>query len=248
MTENKLTIQHLVSSDDQLLQRLAFAAIDPDSSKGSGTQASFDAAFAAFIPEAIQAEAAALSITEEVPFDPAARRRRVVLVDKVTGRRYLVVIGSPETLLEIAASPQASQYREVIASEGRQGLRHLAFAYRELPMSTGEGGDVLADERDLTLLGFVSLADPLRPSTAQTIVTAERLGVAIKVLTGDSPEVAGYVAAQVGLLTEGNRVYVGDELAQMAPADLARVVTESNVFALGLAGTEVLDRPGSEDQ
>jgi len=232
LTENKLTVQHVISSDDHMFQVLAYAAIDTEASRGGGTQASFDAAFAAYIPDQIKAEAAALSITGEVPFDPADRRRRVILSDTATGARWLVVLGSPETLLEIAQCASATQYRDTIASEGNQGLRHLGLAYRKLAPDDGaKPTDILAEERDLTFLGFASLADPLRPSTPHTIELARQLGVAIKILTGDSPEVAGYVAAQIKLNPVSARIYSGDELATMAPADLAKAATESNVFA-----------------
>jgi P-type Mg2+ transporter len=221
-----------VSNDEHLFQVLAFAAIDPESSKEGGTQASFDAAFAGYTTDPIEAEAAAFSITGELPFDPAARRRRVILTEKANEARWLVVAGSPETLLEIAQCASAAQYRDIIASEGKQGLRHLGLAYRKLaPASGAEPTDILAEERDLTFLGFASLADPLRPSTPHTIELAKQLGVAIKILTGDSPEVAGYVAAQIKLNPDGARTYSGDELAKMAPADLAKAATESSVFA-----------------
>ena len=229
LTENKLTVQHLASSDDHLFQVLAFAAIDPG---GSGTQASFDTAFAAWVPDAVKLEAAGFAVTGEVPFDPADRRRRILLTEKATGSRWLVVVGSPETLLDMAHCPDAARYHDVIVQEGHQGLRHLGLAYRKLaPASATETTDILAEERDLIFLGFVSLADPLRPSTPQTIELAKQLGVTVKILTGDSPEVAGYVAGQIDLIPAGAKVYSGDELAQMTTAQFAQTVDECNVFA-----------------
>jgi len=227
LTENKPTIQQLVSSDDHLFELLACASIDRASQGPEGTQTSFDAAFEAYVPDGIKTEAKTFTIEQEVPFDPAARRRRVILADsdtqRVPGKRYLVVIGSPETLLEIAHCETTQQYRDEFAAEGRQGMRHLALAYRELNQS--ETADPLALEKDLTFLGFVSLADPLRASTPQTLNRARQLGVGIKILTGDSPEVAGYVGEQVGLLPAGGTVSTGDALATLSPTDFTRAVT-----------------------
>jgi Mg2+-importing ATPase len=139
------------------------------------------------------------------------------------------VIGSAETLLDIADCNSAKQYRAEINAEGQQGLRHLAIAYREIPAS--ETTDIMAREKDLEFLGFVALADALRASTPHAISMAKKLGVAIKILTGDSKEVAAYVAHQVGLLAEGETVYSGDELAQMSAREFARAATMGHVFA-----------------
>jgi len=229
LTENKPTIQRLVSSDDTLFQTLAAATMDRGSGGAQGTQSAFDAAFAAYIPAAIARQAAALTIVKELPFDPTDRRRRVIVADSARGTRSLVVIGSAETLLQIAHCPLAQQYRDQVAAEGQQGLRHLAIAYKDL--TSTETTDILAQEKNVTFLGFVTLADPLRASTAHTIATAQGLGVAIKILTGDSKEVAAYVARQVGLLPDGGVVYTGDDLAALSPAALAQAVSACNVFA-----------------
>jgi len=229
LTENKPTIQRLVSSDDTLFQTLAAATMDRGSGGAQGTQSAFDAAFAAYIPAAIARQAGALTIVKELPFDPTDRRRRVIVADSARGTRSLVVIGSAETLLQIAHCPLAQQYRDQVAAEGQQGLRHLAIAYKDL--TSTETTDILAREKDVTFLGFVTLADPLRASTAHTIATAQGLGVAIKILTGDSKEVAAYVARQVGLLPDGGVVYTGDDLAALSPAALAQAVSACNVFA-----------------
>ena len=103
---------------------------------------------------------------------------------------------------------------------------------------------MLADEQHLTFLGIITLTDPLRPTTRQTIEQAQRLGVAVKILSGDSREVAAYVGQQIGL---GGEVYTGDEIARLSPDELKRVVTSCSVFArmtpaLKYAVIEVLKR------
>lgn len=230
LTENKLTIQRLVSEDGRLFQTLAYAAIDRECGEKRGTQNSFDAAFVAYIPDEIKSEAGTFTIVKELPFDPADRRRRVILADRSTASRYLVVIGSAETLLEMTHCASAAQYLEEIKDEGLQGLRHLGMAYRKLTDFMALD-DIPALEKNLAFLGFVTLADPLRASTPHALDTARQLGVKIKVLTGDSPEVAAYIARQVGLLPPGSTVYSGDDLAHMSTQDMERVATQNNVFA-----------------
>ena len=229
LTEGKPTITSLVASDDNLFQTYGAAAADPESKGQEGTQTAFDAAFGRYIPDDIKQQAKTYSIIGEVPFDPAARRRRVLLSKTGTNERILVVIGSPETLLSIAECPTRQQYLDQIAAEGKQGMRHLGLAYRQL--STTEPADALSLEHDLIFLGYVTLSDPLRAGIAETIATAGQLGVAVKILTGDSPEVAAYVAGQIGLATDGVPVYSGDDLAKLSSGDLAEAATRSSVFA-----------------
>jgi Mg2+-importing ATPase len=226
LTENKMTIQKLTSDDPERFQQFAYATLESYDRPGDATRGSFDAAFQAFIPEEIKQRAGAFKQVQELPFDPEARRRRVVIQDLATEACTLIVIGSALTLLDIAACPKKDEYLAEIARGGKQGLRHLALAYRAV--SFADHLDILAIERDLTFLGFVALADPLRPSAQQTIQRAENLGVAIKILTGDSPEVAAYVAGKVGL---GGQVYTGDELAKMSPLEFRRAANASSVFA-----------------
>lgn len=226
LTENKMTIQKLVADDPVFFQQLAYATLESINQTGRTGQSSYDAAFSTFIPQDIKEQARAFKQVQELPFDPEARRRRVVIEDGLSRKHYLVVIGATETLLDLAACPKKEHYLEEIASDGKQGLRHLALAYREMPYT--EHVTILDYEHDLTFLGFVTLFDPLRPSTKQTIEMAERLGVSIKILTGDSKEVAAYVAEQIGL---GGSVYTGDELERMSPAELTNAVSASHVFA-----------------
>ena len=229
LTEGKLTVTHLVSSDDDLFQILVAATIDPQSAGQEGTQSAFDAAFGTFIPDAVKQRATSYKVIGEVPFDPDARRRRVLLAEPGGAGRVLVVIGSPETLLAISSSPPGQHYLDQITAEGKQGMRHLAVGYRQV--GTSEPADIASLEHDLSFLGYVALSDPLRAGTADTIATARRLGVSAKILTGDSADVAGYVAGQVGLLADNAPVCSGADLSKLSGADLARAERQSNVFA-----------------
>jgi magnesium-transporting ATPase (P-type) len=132
-------------------------------------------------------------------------------------------------LLKLAFCEEKSTYLGNVAKEGQQGLRHLAIAYKEVAWS--EDVDLLEQENNLSFLGYVSLTDPLRSDTKETITKAEQLGVSIKILTGDSREVSAYVGREIGLLKEGEVVYVGDDLDTMTHEELKDAVKQCNVFA-----------------
>jgi P-type Mg2+ transporter len=173
LTEGKVTIKGIVSSDDKLFQTLAYAAVDPQSKGKEGTQTAFDAAFVSYIADDIKQQATGYTIAGEIPFHPADRRHRVLLSQSTTGTRFLVVIGSAETLLEIADCPTKQPYLDQVAAEGQQSMRHLGLAYRQL--NATDSGDILSLEKDLTFLGFATLADPLRAGMPATIAKAKQL-------------------------------------------------------------------------
>jgi P-type Mg2+ transporter len=229
LTEGQLSVTHLVSTDETRFEVLVAASTDTKSKGQEGTQAAFDSAFDAFIPEQAKQEARNYSVVGEVPFDPDARRRRVLVSKTGTAERTLVVIGAPETLLSLSSCPDRQHYTDDIAREGRQGMRHLAVAYRQVGPS--EPADVLTLEHDLDFLGYVALSDPLRPGIADTIADAQQLGVGVKILTGDSADVASFVAGQVGLSRAGTPVLSGEDLSKLADGQLAAAAETSNVFA-----------------
>lgn len=228
ITENRMTVTTLVSDDSRLFQKFAIAAIAPLKNKKRKTHNTYDDAFLAYVGEAIQKEASHLHIIKELPFDPEARRRRVVLED-ARHKHFLVAIGAPEVLLKIAHTPHHAAYLHDITREGRAGLHHLGIAYTEVSYS--DDFDILKHESHLTFLGYVGLSDPLRPTAKSTIHHAEKLGIEIKVLTGDSKEVAEYVGRQIGLVQEGSSVYTGDELDAMSAGEFKAAVIGNNIFA-----------------
>jgi Mg2+-importing ATPase len=229
LTENRQTVQNLVADDPKLFQRLAIASLETLDEKRKKFQSSFDQAFIKYVPKDIQEEAHGYKRLEELPFDPAARRRRVVYSDG--HKTYLVEVGSVETLLTLTKHAHSEAYLKVIKQDGQEGLRHLAIAYKEVHYSNPKEFDVLQHEQGLHFVGFVALEDPLRPSAKSTIALAKKLGVVIKILSGDSREVTQYVASEVGLVSGDQIVYTGDEIEKMTDLELAEVAEKNNAFA-----------------
>ena len=228
LTEGKMHIQKVVADDLLRLQHFAYATLESLNTADATRQNSFDAAFRSYIPLAVQEQSRAFRQVQAWPFDPEARRRRMVIEDTRTHTFYLVVIGAVETLLELSdcQGQQKEQYVTEATSDGQQGLRAIALGYRELPSS--DAITIEHNEQPLTFLGVVTLEDPLRPTTRDTIERAQSLGVTIKILSGDSREVVAYIGSQIGL---GGQVYTGDELGKMSPEKLKSAVSTCNAFA-----------------
>lgn len=229
ITENKMTITKVVSEHEEFMLQLAYASVELVHGTHQKYTNAYDAAFIAFIPESIKDQGKKLTLIKEVPFDPAVRRSRTILFDEANHKYYLVVLGSAETLLDIAYTPQQKEYKEAFVREGTQGLRHFGIAYKEVEYDTHF--DVVAQEAGLVFLGYAVITDPLRPTAKRAIEDAEKLGIQIKILTGDSKEVAEYAGKEVGLISPTQVVYTGDALEQMSPTQFAAVLRANNVFA-----------------
>jgi Mg2+-importing ATPase len=227
LTENKQTIVDLVSEDKQLFLRLAAASLETLDEKRKKFQSSFDQAFIKFIPQSVQEEAESFTRLDELPFDPKSRRRRVIFTN---GKKtFLVDVGSVETLLELTNDKDKSKYFKMLEDGGNEGLRHLGIAYKEINYT--KGYKINDHEDNLKFSGFVALEDPLRSNVRHTIALAKKLGVSLKILSGDSREVTQYVASEVGLLNKNQIVYTGDEIEQMSDEQLGGVVKVNNAFA-----------------
>jgi Mg2+-importing ATPase len=175
---------------------------------------------------------------DEVPFD-FERRRTSVAVDDPARRRLLIVKGAPESVLAasaacetaagaaVACTPEMRARASALCeSFGREGLRVLAVAWRELDPRPAYGR---GDERELTLCGFLAFADPVLPDAAAALAVLARDGVMVKILTGDNDRVARHVCEQVGIPHED--LVTGDDLDGLDDAALAAVAEKSVIFA-----------------
>ncbi|MGN6105905.1 MAG: magnesium-translocating P-type ATPase [Kofleriaceae bacterium] len=198
----------------------------------TGIKSPFDVA----ILQAAREDPGRFAKIDEVPFD--FERRRMSIVVERAGRRLLITKGAPENVLDACASYERAGARHALdaAADGRsrdafrdlsaRGFRVLALACREVAPREGYG---VADERELTLIGFVTFADHLLEGAAGSIAELCGDGVELKILTGDNELVSRYICEQAGL--EVGRVVLGSELEQLDKPALARLAERTTVFA-----------------
>ncbi len=87
----------------------------------------------------------------------------------------------------------------------------------------------LADEANLTFIGFCVFADPPKPDAAKAVADLAALGVKLKVISGDQAAVVQHVAEAVGLAHES--ILTGAEIAELSDAGLAAKVERVDLFA-----------------
>jgi Ca2+-transporting ATPase len=172
-------------------------------------------------------------VVRSLPFE-AARKRATSVVDDPDGLR-VVVKGAPEVVLGrcVAADGERERLAGVAEDWAADGIRVLAVAAKRV-----EAPDADDLEHELVPLGLLGLADPLRETAAASVATARRMGLEVRMLTGDHPLTAAAIGRELGLDP-------ADVHARFTPADklalVARLQTDGEVVAV--TGDGVNDAP-----
>jgi Mg2+-importing ATPase len=169
----------------------------------------------------------------EIPFD-FLRRRLSVIVETPAGVS-LIAKGAFDGLIALCATTDDGTPIDAAAiarlrarhdAWSRDGVRVVAVATRPIERRSAYTHE---DETGLTFLGFLTFLDRPKADAATAVADLGRLGVAVKIVTGDNRFVAGHLAALVGM--HADRLLTGGDLSQLAGAALWRAVEQAEIFA-----------------
>lgn len=185
---------------------------------------------------------------DEIPFD-FQRRRMSVVLKQTNGKHLLICKGAVEEMLKLCnrafdpgddrqlqiatdqVMPMDNTIRQHIIDMSKklneEGLRVLIVAVKEFDERALNYS--VDDEKDLIMAGFVGFLDPAKPSAHSAIEALQKLGVRIKVLTGDNEIVTKKICHDVGIPFE--HIILGTQLEQMSDDELKEQVREVAIFA-----------------
>jgi len=202
--------------------------------------ASYETGFANPIDDALrthgQLEVSGYEKLDEVPYDFIRKRLSILVTHK--GGHWIVTKGALQNVLAacsfvetapgtvVALDTVASQIQHRFGELSGEGFRVLGVACRDVGAAARL---TKADEVDMTFLGFLVFVDPPKAGIGDVIAQLRRLGVSLKIITGDNPLVAAHLSQQVGLANA--RILTGPELRQMSDEALYRRVNAVDVFA-----------------
>lgn len=201
--------------------------------------ACYETGFTNPIDEAIRTHAN-LDITsfrkmDEVPYD-FVRKRLSILVAR-GDQHILITKGALSHILGICSTAETPDGLSVKLEEVRaeiearfdqlshQGYRVLGVCYK----LKDSGLIGVKDETGMVFLGFLALFDPPKATAAATIRDLAKVGVTLKIVTGDNRFVTDTVCRQVGM--ENPLVLSGLDLKQMSDEALMRQVNRVDAFA-----------------
>ena len=173
---------------------------------------------------------------DEIPYDFLRKRLSIAITQ---GDSHLMVTkGALSNILEVCSTAEIKdggivdiasmqdQIQQHFVTFSNQGFRTLGIAYKKLP-----SGSLISkrDETDMTFAGFLTLFDPPKANILDTISSLKKLGVSLKIITGDNHLVATSLSKKMGL--PDNKIITGPELRMMSDAALLRRVGIVDVFA-----------------
>ncbi len=176
---------------------------------------------------------------DEIPYDFERKRLSVVVRKKDAPGVTLVTKGALKSLLSACTradvngrdeeiGPHLPRIEEAFNRLSAEGYRIVGLAYRSF-VDEGARAYTKADEQGLTLMGFLVFLDPPKKDVKQAVSDLNRLGIEIKIITGDNAVVARHVAGAVGFEVKG--LFTGEDLAEMSEGAILNAVENANIFA-----------------
>lgn len=138
------------------------------------------------------------------------------LFPRARGAESLVIIrGQYKAIIsvcqDISPEARAELDKKYIDFESK-GLRVIAYASRVVPTGTDVQYEHTRRSSGYCLSGFIVLEDPLKSEAHHSYKAMEGLGVSVKIITGDSPLVAGYIAHKLDPSFDGDTVCSLDDV------------------------------------
>ncbi|NCO12611.1 MAG: cation-transporting ATPase [Candidatus Pacebacteria bacterium CG_4_10_14_3_um_filter_34_15] len=221
ITENKLEVSEIFGEKDNVITHANMAI-----SQKSIHKDPFDIAFESAL-EKQSLTIKSWTIGHEIPFDPDRKRNSVLAL--YDNKNLLIVRGAAESILHHLKNNPDDKLTSWILNQEKQGKRVIVIAHRFLKDSDEYTKN--KEEKDLVLTGAISLIDPLKKSAPEAIKKAQKLGIAFKIITGDSPVVAGSIGFQVGLVKDRTDVITAEKFFTLDIIDQKKAAANYNIFA-----------------
>lgn len=173
---------------------------------------------------------------DEVPYD-FIRKRISILVEN-NNSRFLITKGAFQSVIDICTHAETKSgevtdihhiYNDIqqhFIEFSNEGYRVLGIAYCK--------GDTISSltpehEKHMIFLGFLLLEDPIKKDILNTIQDLKRLGIELKIITGDNKLVAMHVAKLLDI--HEKNVLTGSQLHHMSDPALLHQVGQKSIFA-----------------
>ncbi len=188
LTTGVMTLRDVWGADHRAVIAAAAACCDAELSEDGATGFG-DPTEVAIVAAAAQRGIRRADIERDNPrvethaFDDVRRRMAVLRADD-----RLYVKGAVESVLPLCATGTDGAL-DANATLGARGLRVLAVAI-------GQGND----ERGLTFLGLIGIADPPRNDAMSAVADAYKAGIVTVMITGDHAATARAIATELGIV------------------------------------------------
>lgn len=178
-----------------------------------------------------------------LPFG-AGRKYSASLNEFTAGKDMVYFMGAPEIILEMSDKIEVDGQQEKFGEKWKniidgkldnltkRGLRVVAVGYRAANKNDKKEKFDFADyASNITFVGFIGLADPLRGDVRESLEAAKRAGIRPIIITGDHKNTAMAVAEEAGFVFGEANVIEGKDLDNMSDIELASAVDKIIIYA-----------------
>jgi H+-transporting ATPase len=157
------------------------------------------------------------TVEKFTPFDPVIKRTEVLVQDS-TGKSINVIKGAPQVILSLSVNKDAveMEVNKFVDEYASKGYRALGVA------------KTLNGKEEFQFIGLIGLFDPPREDSAETIKTAQDMGMNVKMVTGDHVAIAKETALSLGL---GTNIKPVSAFLDKSDDEAEKIVEEADGFA-----------------
>lgn len=179
---------------------------------------------------------------QEIPFD-SDRKLSAVIRRTKEGKLSAFVNGAPDVLLGRCTQIYTSKGVRLLTDEdrqniptqnaamGKQALRVIGSAYRDMESATSEELTAETVEHDLVFVGLSGMYDPPRPEAKDAVAKCNDAGIRVVMITGDHPHTAKAIAEEIGIAKPEDVTIEGIEVNKLTDSELQHRVSKIAVFA-----------------
>ncbi len=236
LTKNKMEVVKVYSSlnevnevNDVFKNIISFCNTAVLNEDGNYIGDSVDVALKNYLKEDIEGKK-----ISEIPFD--SDRKMMSVVYDIDDKVMLYTKGSFESILDKCIKVLIDDkvikldkkikdsYIEIESNMAKEGLKVLAFAYKEVSNKD-------YSEDDLILVGLIGLKDPVRDNIKNSISECKEAGIRPIMLTGDNLITAYTISKEVGICNNEEECINASSLNDLDEKELVEYIKKYSVFA-----------------
>lgn len=179
------------------------------------------------------------NVIEELPFSTERKYMATVVESgQIVGKKILYVKGAPEIIRslckQIDKNVNVVDIDSQLTDYQNRAMRTLGFAYQILNDSDTVIADGKVVAENLTFMGIVAIADPVRNDVPAAVQKCIAAGINVKIVTGDTPGTAKEIGRQIGLWTKkdgDSAIITGAEFEKLSDDELDNKVLGLKIIA-----------------
>lgn len=175
-------------------------------------------------------------VIDRLPFTTENKYMATIVNSSVLAKKVVFVKGAPEILLEMSnvSIEEKSSYESLLQEYQSNARRTLGVAYAELSDSANIFVDGKLKANNLHFVGVFAILDDIREGVKESIAECMAAGIAVKIVTGDTPGTAKEIGRKIGLWTTADTdkgIITGSELSALTDKELEDRVLDLKIIA-----------------